>query len=65
MQDFCVGQDEQQAVVQYGAAAAHMISAADAMFIDPVLCNHPTAGQYDTLALCRCSCKLTNICSGT
>jgi len=64
-QDFCAGQDGQQAVVQYGVAAADMISAADAVIIDPVLCSTPMAGLYDIQALCRCSSKLTNICSGT
>lgn len=65
MQDFCLGQDDQQAVMQYGVAAAHVISAADGFFIDPVLCSTPMAGLYSTQALCRCSSKLTNICLGT
>jgi hypothetical protein len=65
MQDFYHDQDDQQAVVQYGVAAAHMISAADGFFMHPVLLCTPMAGLYETQALCRCSSKLTNICSGT
>ena len=65
MQDFCIGQDNQQAAVQYGVAAMYMISAADAIIMDAVLCGTPMAGLYDTQALCRCSSKLTTICSGT
>ena len=44
MQDFCLGTDDQQAVMQYGVAAAHMICAADAIIMDPVLCGTPMAG---------------------
>ena len=65
MQDFYHDQDDQQAVVQYGVAAAHMISAADGFFMHPVLLCTPMAGLYETQALCRCSSKLTNIFSGT
>lgn len=59
MQDFYLGKDDQQAAVRYEVAAARMISAADAVIVDPVLCSTPMAG------LCRCSSTPTNTGSGT